>query len=191
MAPGVVRRRERSSGSCSRPPIIASALVGAAVGGVSGHLWKGMSRADIKEFGDVIDSGEAALVIVGETKIAAYLDKAALRAKKTRDQGARHRQEGRRQGRSGGGEGDLLTRDRPSCAVRCHDRPERPLTDPRDRDGAGDPRIRAQDGGPAPGGIHPPVPGGHRAPSTGCSSIAGGTGRGRTSSNRSTHPSRW
>ena len=64
------------------PSIIASALVGAAIGGVSGHLWKGMSRADVKEFGDLIDSGEAALVIVGETKIAAYLDKAALRAKK-------------------------------------------------------------------------------------------------------------
>ncbi len=64
------------------PSIIASALVGAAIGGVAGHLWKGMSRDDIKEFGDLIDSGEAALVIVGETKIAAYLDKSALKAKK-------------------------------------------------------------------------------------------------------------
>ena len=44
------------------PSIIGSALVGAAIGGVSGHLWKGMSRADIKEFGDAIDAGEAALV---------------------------------------------------------------------------------------------------------------------------------
>ncbi len=64
------------------PSIIASAAIGAALGGVTGHLWKGMSRADIKEFGDLIDSGEAALVIVGETKIASYLDKMALRAKK-------------------------------------------------------------------------------------------------------------
>jgi uncharacterized membrane protein len=64
------------------PSIIASAAVGTALGGVTGHLWKGMSRADIKEFGDLIDSGEAALVIVGETKIASYLDKMALRAKK-------------------------------------------------------------------------------------------------------------
>jgi uncharacterized membrane protein len=64
------------------PSIIASAVVGAAIGGVSGHLWKGMSRADVKEFGDLIDSGEAALVIVGETKIMSYLDKVALRAKK-------------------------------------------------------------------------------------------------------------
>jgi uncharacterized membrane protein len=64
------------------PSIIASAAIGAALGGVTGHLWKGMSRADIKEFGDLIDSGEAALVIVGETKIASYLDKMELRAKK-------------------------------------------------------------------------------------------------------------
>jgi len=30
--------------------------VGAAVGGISGHLWRGMSRHDIKEFGQVIDA---------------------------------------------------------------------------------------------------------------------------------------
>ena len=64
------------------PSIIGSALVGAAIGGVSGHLWKGMSRADVKEFGDAIDSGEAALVIVGETTIQAALEKAELKAKK-------------------------------------------------------------------------------------------------------------
>lgn len=64
------------------PSIIASAVVGAAIGGVSGHLWKGMSRADVKEFGDVIDAGEAALVIVGETKIEAYLEKLELKATK-------------------------------------------------------------------------------------------------------------
>ena len=64
------------------PSIIGTAIVGAAIGGVSGHLWKGMSRADVKEFGDMIDSGEAALVIVGETKIEAYLEKLQLKATK-------------------------------------------------------------------------------------------------------------
>jgi uncharacterized membrane protein len=62
------------------PSLIGSAIVGAAIGGVSGHLWKGMSRADVKEFGDIIDAGEAALVIVGETKIEAYLEKLELKA---------------------------------------------------------------------------------------------------------------
>jgi uncharacterized membrane protein len=64
------------------PSIIASAAVGAAIGGVSGHLWKGMSRADVKEFGDAIDAGEAALVIVGATTIEAFLEKAELKANK-------------------------------------------------------------------------------------------------------------
>jgi uncharacterized membrane protein len=64
------------------PSIIGSALVGAAIGGVSGHLWKGMSRADVKEFGDVIDAGEAALVVVGESTVQAALEKADLKAQR-------------------------------------------------------------------------------------------------------------
>jgi uncharacterized membrane protein len=63
------------------PSIIASALVGAAVGGVSGHLWKGMSRADIKEFGDAIDAGEAALVVVGQNTVRDALERAGLKAR--------------------------------------------------------------------------------------------------------------
>ena len=62
------------------PSVIGTAIVGAAVGGVGGHLWKGMSRADVKEFGDIIDSGEAALVIVGESTMEVALDKAGLKA---------------------------------------------------------------------------------------------------------------
>ena len=64
------------------PAVIGSAVVGAAVGGVGAHLWKGMSRSDVKEFGELIDTGEAALVIVGETTIEAALDKADLKAEK-------------------------------------------------------------------------------------------------------------
>ena len=58
------------------------AAVGAAVGGVGGHLWRGMSRADVKEFGDVIDAGQAALVIVGESKVEQAVEKAGLKAEK-------------------------------------------------------------------------------------------------------------
>lgn len=64
------------------PSVIGTALVGAAVGGVSGHLWRGMSRADVKEFGDIIDAGQAALVVIGESKVQHALDKAALKAEK-------------------------------------------------------------------------------------------------------------
>ncbi len=64
------------------PAIIGSVIVGAAVGGVGGHLWRGMSRADVKELGEIIDDGQAALLIVGESKVQQAVDKAALKAEK-------------------------------------------------------------------------------------------------------------
>lgn len=64
------------------PSVIVGTAVGATVGGVTGHLWKGMSRSDVKEFGDLIDAGQAALVIVGESTIADAIDKANLKAEK-------------------------------------------------------------------------------------------------------------
>jgi uncharacterized membrane protein len=64
------------------PSIVVGAAVGAAVGGAGGHLWKGMSRADVKEFGDIIDAGQAALVIVGESTIEDAIEKAGLKAEK-------------------------------------------------------------------------------------------------------------
>lgn len=64
------------------PTIIATAIVGGAIGGVTGHLWKGLSRADVKELGDVIDSGQAALLVVGESKLEEALKKAELKAEK-------------------------------------------------------------------------------------------------------------
>ena len=64
------------------PAIIGSALVGAAAGGVGGHLYKGMSRSDVKEFGEVIDAGEAALLVVGESTIQDAIEKAELKAEK-------------------------------------------------------------------------------------------------------------
>ena len=68
---------------CLFPPaFIAATVTGAAMDAVSGHLWRGMSRADCKELGDIIDDGQAALVIVGESKVAEAVDKAGLKAEK-------------------------------------------------------------------------------------------------------------
>jgi len=64
------------------PTILVGAAVGAAVGGVGGHLWKGLSRADVKELGDLIDAGQAALLVIGENTVQQALDKAGLRAEK-------------------------------------------------------------------------------------------------------------
>ena len=82
MEPGAGRPFGALVGILFPPSIIATAAVGAAVGGVSGHLWRGMSRADVKEFGDMIDDGQAALVIVGESTIAEAVNRAGLKAKK-------------------------------------------------------------------------------------------------------------
>jgi uncharacterized membrane protein len=64
------------------PAVIGAAAVGGVVGGVSGHLWRGLSRSDVKELGDLIDSGEACLLIVGESKIKEAVEKAELKADK-------------------------------------------------------------------------------------------------------------
>ena len=64
------------------PAVLGSALVGAAIGGVGGHLWRGISRSDVKELGELIDAGEAALLVVGASTIEAALDKADLKAEK-------------------------------------------------------------------------------------------------------------
>ena len=41
-----------------------------------------MSRADVKQLGELIDTGQAALVMVGESTVQSALDKAGLKAEK-------------------------------------------------------------------------------------------------------------
>jgi uncharacterized membrane protein len=64
------------------PAIIASAVVGGAAGAASGHLWRGISRSDVKELGSLIDEGEAALLVIGESTIERALEKQVLQAEK-------------------------------------------------------------------------------------------------------------
>jgi uncharacterized membrane protein len=64
------------------PAILGAAAAGGVIGGVTGHLSKGMSRSQAKELGDFIDPGQAGLVVVGETKIEEALAKAVTRAEK-------------------------------------------------------------------------------------------------------------
>ncbi len=64
------------------PAVLGTALAGAAVGGVGGHLWRGMSRADVRELGEVLDNGQAALVVVAESQLEEAIRKAARRAEK-------------------------------------------------------------------------------------------------------------
>ena len=53
------------------PPILLElGAVGAATGSIVGHLWKGMSRSDVKELGDSLDASCAALVVAVESSSA-------------------------------------------------------------------------------------------------------------------------
>lgn len=65
------------------PSILASAVVGGTAGGLIGHLARGMSRGDMKDLGDLLDEGQAALVVVGQSRVAEQLDKALTRAEKS------------------------------------------------------------------------------------------------------------
>ena len=64
------------------PALIASAVVTGVAGGLIGHFWKGMSRADMKELGEFLDESEAALVVIGESRLEEYLDRQITRAQK-------------------------------------------------------------------------------------------------------------
>lgn len=64
------------------PSILGAAAVGGVVGGLGGHFRKGMSRGDAKELGELLDGGEAALIVVGESKLEEQLEKVLTRAEK-------------------------------------------------------------------------------------------------------------
>ena len=64
------------------PSIIGTAIVGGTAGGVIGHLWKGMSRGDLKDLGEALDEGDAALIVIGESRIDEQIELATKRARK-------------------------------------------------------------------------------------------------------------
>jgi uncharacterized membrane protein len=65
------------------PALLGAAAVGGVVGGLGAHFRKGLSRGDAKELGATLDEGEAALVLIGESKVREQLDKALTRADKS------------------------------------------------------------------------------------------------------------
>jgi uncharacterized membrane protein len=65
------------------PSVLGAATLGAIAGGVGGHLRKGMSRGDAKELGELLDEGEAALIVIGESRVEEWLEKTLARAEKT------------------------------------------------------------------------------------------------------------
>ncbi len=70
-------------GVLAAPAIIPAALVGGVIGGLGGHFRKGISRGDAKELGDLIDAGQATLLVIGESKVQEQLDKVLTRSEKS------------------------------------------------------------------------------------------------------------
>ena len=67
------------------PAVLGAAVVGAAAGGGIGHVLGGMDRGDAKELGAQLDAGEAALVVIGRSRVEEQLDKALTRAAKSEE----------------------------------------------------------------------------------------------------------
>jgi uncharacterized membrane protein len=64
------------------PSLIGAGVVGAGAGGLVGHLWRGMSRSDVKELGEFLDDGEAALIVIGESRMEEQVERALRRAER-------------------------------------------------------------------------------------------------------------
>jgi uncharacterized membrane protein len=60
--------------------LVGAAVVGGVSGGVIGHLWRGMSRTDVRELGEALDEGEAAIVVIGKSTLEKTLEKDLARA---------------------------------------------------------------------------------------------------------------
>ena len=61
----------------------SGAAIGALAGGVGGHIFKGMSRSDMKDRGELLDGSQAGLVVVGDWQLEEAIDKAFAHAART------------------------------------------------------------------------------------------------------------
>jgi uncharacterized membrane protein len=62
--------------------LAATTAGGAVLGAVTGHAAAGMSRDDLKELGEYLDTGQAGLVVVGVSDMGAKIEREMRRAEK-------------------------------------------------------------------------------------------------------------
>ncbi len=62
--------------------LLGTTAGGAVLGAVAGHAAAGMSRDDLKQLGEQLDEGSAALIVVGVQDTAARIEEAMKRAQK-------------------------------------------------------------------------------------------------------------
>ena len=67
------------------PAIIATAAVGGPGRRLVGHLWKGMSRKQMHDLGEQLDSGQAALVVIGPELLKEVLGDAVTSAERVEE----------------------------------------------------------------------------------------------------------
>jgi uncharacterized membrane protein len=87
------------------PTILAGAVAGGAAGGIIARLNRNLDRGDIKDLGEVMDSGEVAMVVVTDESSAATLSELLEGATKTlsrRSSTAEDLQEALKTGADGG-----------------------------------------------------------------------------------------
>jgi uncharacterized membrane protein len=63
--------------------IAATTGIGAAMGALAGHVTGGMSRGDLKELGEMLDTGSTALVVIAASNIEEKVRSALKKAVKT------------------------------------------------------------------------------------------------------------
>lgn len=63
------------------PGVVVSGAAGAGMGAWIGHLAHGMSRADAREIGEMLDRGDAALIVVGVDRDAERVRRSATKAR--------------------------------------------------------------------------------------------------------------
>jgi uncharacterized membrane protein len=62
--------------------LAATTTGGAVLGAVAGHAAAGMSRHDLKEFGEQLDAGQAGLIVVAVSDVGAKIEREMRRAEK-------------------------------------------------------------------------------------------------------------
>lgn len=62
------------------PSVLVSGALGAGAGALIGHSFNDISKGDLKQIGDFLQDNEAALVILGESKLEHMVDKASKNA---------------------------------------------------------------------------------------------------------------
>jgi len=64
------------------PYLVWELAAGAAAGSLIGHFWGGMSRSDLKEIGETLQSSTATLIVVGRSRLQEALHTATQHAVK-------------------------------------------------------------------------------------------------------------